>query len=226
MRPAEIKRARAAFEARLRARGNVESAASQKAYMKSALSFYGTTSAEIRGAAADYLRENPEVDLKPLVIALYETESFDLHSIACALLERRAKVLDASYLPLLIDLVRRSACWAHVDWLATKMIPPALRDARNETTLLGRWAKDKDFWVRRTSLLAQLGALKKGTGDFELFTSLAVPMLSEREFFIRKAIGWVLREVSKKYPDLVRKFVREHGEKMSGLTRREATKYL
>jgi 3-methyladenine DNA glycosylase AlkD len=51
-------------------------------------------------------------------------------------------------------------------------------------------------------------------------------MLHEREFFIRKAIGWVLREVSKKRPSLVQEFLREHGERASGLTMREATKYL
>jgi 3-methyladenine DNA glycosylase AlkD len=59
-----------------------------------------------------------------------------------------------------------------------------------------------------------------------LFAEIAAPMLEEKEFFIRKAIGWVLREVSKKRPALVFDFIREHGARASGLTRREAMKYL
>jgi 3-methyladenine DNA glycosylase AlkD len=91
---------------------------------------------------------------------------------------------------------------------------------------LRRWAKDSDFWVRRTALLAQLEALRHGGGDFELFAELASPMLGEKEFFIRKAIGWVLREVSKQRPELVRDFFVEHGARASGLSLREGTKYL
>ena len=91
---------------------------------------------------------------------------------------------------------------------------------------LRTWARDRDFWVRRTALLAQLRALRHGGGDFALFAEIAAPMLEEREFFIRKAIGWVLREVSKKRPELVRDFLAEHGARASGLTRREASKYL
>jgi 3-methyladenine DNA glycosylase AlkD len=92
--------------------------------------------------------------------------------------------------------------------------------------MLRRWAGDEDFWVRRTALLAQLDELRAGGGDFALFGELAVPMLGEKEFFIRKAIGWILRDTSKRRPELVRDFVAEHGGAMSGLTFREATRRL
>jgi 3-methyladenine DNA glycosylase AlkD len=72
----------------------------------------------------------------------------------------------------------------------------------------------------------QLDALRRGGGDFPLFARLAEGMIEEREFFIRKAIGWVLREVSKKRPALVAAFLRDHGARASGLTVREASKYL
>jgi 3-methyladenine DNA glycosylase AlkD len=88
------------------------------------------------------------------------------------------------------------------------------------------WAADPDFWIRRVALLAQLRALRRGDGDFALFARIAAPMLPEREFFIRKAIGWVLREVSKKRPALVRDFLLDHAGACSGVTWREATKYL
>lgn len=82
------------------------------------------------------------------------------------------------------------------------------------------------MWVRRTALLAQLGTLKRGTGDWPLFTRLADTMLEEREFFIRKAIGWVLRETSKSYPKLVYDYLRTRRDRVSGLTLREGAKYL
>jgi len=92
--------------------------------------------------------------------------------------------------------------------------------------VLDRWATDENFWVRRAALLALLRPLRRGEGDFDRFARYADMMLAEREFFIRKAIGWVLREVSKKRPALLRELVASHGAQMSGLTRREATKYL
>ena len=88
------------------------------------------------------------------------------------------------------------------------------------------WARDDNFWVRRTALLAQLRQLSHEAGDFALFARLAAPMLGEREFFIRKAIGWVLREVSKKRPTLVFRFLRDHREEVSALTLSEGAKYL
>ena len=89
---------------------------------------------------------------------------------------------------------------------------------------LRRWARDRDFWVRRTALLAQLDALRRGGGDFDLFAEIAAPMLGEKEFFIRKALGWVLREVSKKRPALSHAFLRRHLGALSGLTLREGAK--
>ena len=65
---------------------------------------------------------------------------------------------------------------------------------------LDRWAKDADFWVRRSAILALLDPLRRGEGDFDRFSRYADAMLCEKEFFIRKAIGWTLREVSKRRP--------------------------
>jgi 3-methyladenine DNA glycosylase AlkD len=214
------------FRRRFRAEGDPQIAPTQQAYMKSSLTFHGVVSAQVRAAAKDYCAEHV-AEHDPLVAevdALFATPDFDLRSAGIALLERKRKLLGRPDADWLITLVRRSPCWAHVDWLATKVVPSAL-DPRPAKQLRA-WAADALFWVRRTALLAQLDAMRAGGGDFELFCELAEPMLSEREFFIRKAIGWVLRDVSKKRPELVRAFVASHGERMSGLTRREASKYL
>jgi 3-methyladenine DNA glycosylase AlkD len=129
-------------------------------------------------------------------------------------------------LPWLIALVRRSKTWAYVDWIAPKVIGDVIaRDPRSRKRLAA-WARDDDLWVRRAALLAEHDALRAGAGDFALWSRLAASMLDEREFFIRKAIGWVLREVSKKRPALTYEFLRTHGGRVSRLSLQEGAKYL
>jgi 3-methyladenine DNA glycosylase AlkD len=216
------------FRARFSAAGTAERAAGAKAYMKSDLWFFGVDAAELRAASAAFCKEVPldGESLRAVARELFATDWFELRSVAIALLERKRKLLEAVDAPWLIELVRASPCWAHVDFLVTKVIDPLVVANPKLLPRVRSWAQDEDFWVRRTALLAQLGPLRRGGGDFALFAEVAAPMLVEKEFFIRKAIGWVLREVSKKRQALVRDFLLEHGARASGLTWREATKYL
>jgi 3-methyladenine DNA glycosylase AlkD len=196
--------------------------------MKSSLSFHGVNAAELRETCSAFCKEHELTHdiVRDVASALYATEWFELRSAAIALLERKHALLVPRDLGWLVGLVRASPCWAHVDFLATQVVDPLV--ARHPELLESSrtWAKDDDFWVRRTALLAQLTALRRGGGNFTLFAEIAEPMLDEKEFFIRKAIGWVLREVSKKRPALVRDFLLPHATRASGLTFREATKYL
>jgi 3-methyladenine DNA glycosylase AlkD len=111
--------------------------------------------------------------------------------------------------------------------LATKIAAPVVeREPARTRATLRRWSRDEDFWLRRASILALLPALRSGEGDFELFPELATPLLAEREIFIRKAIGWVLRDVARKRPERTRAFLAEHLADLSGLTLREACRHL
>src|SRR5207244_69868 len=150
----------------------------------------------------------------------------ELRSAAIGVLERQRARLTARDLPWLVDLVCRSNTWAHVDWIAPKVIGDVIARYPRARSHLTRWAADDNFWVRRTALLAEHDALRAGGGDFALFARLAAGMLDEREFFIRKAIGWVLREVSKRRPELVYGFLRDHRDRASRLTLQEGAKYL
>jgi 3-methyladenine DNA glycosylase AlkD len=197
--------------------------------MKSNLRFHGVDAKQLRAECAAFCKACPSLDrgaLVEYVEALFATDWFDLHSVAIALLERKRKLLSAADAPWLAELARRGACWAHVDYLVTKVIGPLIEGDRSLPGRVRVWAKHGSFWVRRVALLAQLGALRRGRGDFALFGEVAAPMLDEREFFVRKAIGWVLREVSKGRPALVRDFLNDCGARCSGVTWREATKYL
>ena len=84
----------------------------------------------------------------------------------------------------------------------------------------------RGLWLRRSALLALLRGIRTGQPDLPRFTRYAEPLLAEREFFIRKAIGWVLREISKHDPDWVAKWTETHLSEMSGVTFREAVRRL
>ena len=218
------------LECELRAVGNEERAVRAKAYLKSDLDFLGVAAQPLRAVARTFLADHSEIDrdaLLRLVQALWQRPVFDLKAVAVALLERRSNVLASSDVELVEYLLRRSHTWALVDWLCTKVAAPVVeRELEMTTAVLKRWSRDEDFWIRRASMLAQLPALRAGAGDFELFASFASGMVGEKEFFIRKAIGWVLRDLSKKRPNLAFDFLLDHVNEVSGLTLREGSKYL
>jgi len=218
------------LERALRAVGDEERATGAKTYLKSDLEFIGVAAKPLRAVARAFLADHPETDrtsLVELVGALWQRPVFELRAVAVALLERRTHDLSIGDLQLVEELVRRSQTWALVDWLSTKVAAPVVeREPETAAAVLERWSRDEDFWVRRASMLALLPALRAGGGDFGLFASFASRMVGEKEFFIRKAIGWVLRDVSKKRPELAYGFLLEHVNEVSRLSFREGSKYL
>jgi 3-methyladenine DNA glycosylase AlkD len=221
--------AQAFFRKRFTLVGTPARAKQERAHLKSDLRFYGASVPEIRRAGADFARAHPDLtrrELRAIVDTLYASKWHEYRSVAIAILGRYEGLLRETDLPWLAGLVRRSNTWAHVDWLAADIIGGVLRRYPRALRRLSGWARDRNMWVRRTALLAQVRVVSHGAVDFELFANLAVEMLDEREFFIRKAIGWVLREASKSQPELVYRFLRDHRGRISGLSLREGAKYL
>jgi 3-methyladenine DNA glycosylase AlkD len=145
---------------------------------------------------------------------------------AVMVLERFPDLLSVVDLGLVERLVRASKTWALVDPLAANVAGRIReRDPARATRVLDRWAAGDDFWVRRASLLAELLPIRQGA-ELDRFLARAEPMLAEREFFIRKAIGWVLREAGKRRPDEVAAWLGPRTHRASGVTMREAVKYL
>jgi 3-methyladenine DNA glycosylase AlkD len=218
----------ATLRAQLETQANKTRAVQEKRYLKSELSFLGVGMPGLRKTAKAFVRAQPDLDhdqLLRLSEALWQYEVHELRAIAVAILELKRLLLSAADLPALIALVRQSKTWALVDWLATKVIGP-LSDAPKARTHIDAWARDPDFWVRRTALLCHHDALLQGAGDFDHFARMAKPLLHEREFFIRKAIGWVLRSTAKRKPQRTYAFVEKHARELSGLSFREAVRAL
>jgi 3-methyladenine DNA glycosylase AlkD len=225
---AQISEHVSALRAQLQALRDSERAQQEKRYLKSDLEFIGVGMPALRKTAKAFVRAHPELDhdrLLQLTHALWQHEVHELRALAVGILELKVQQLSAADLPALIALVRASKTWALVDWLATKVIGP-LSDTPKAHKHIDAWARDPDFWVRRSALLCHHDSLLQGEGDFEHFARLAVPMLGEREFFIRKAIGWVLRSTAKRTPARTYAFVAEHARELSGLSFREAVRAL
>jgi len=216
------------LESFLRRLGSPERAASHQNYLKSDLEFAGVTVPEMRSALAAWTREQGGLDhdrLTALARALWDRPLYECRLAADILLERNTRLLGPADTDLVEYLLRHSGTWALVDGLATN-VAGVLAEKHDLTATLDRWAADLDFWIRRSAMLALLRPLRRGEGDFERFARYADAMLEEKEFFIRKAIGWVLREVSKKRPELVSDWLGPRVHRASGVTVREAVKYL
>ena len=213
------------IEDELRAVGTPARAEGEKRYLKSDLDFLGVTVGQVRAATR---RTAPSLDraaLLAVVDALWDSTVFDRRLAATVLLDARADLLQPADLVFLERLIRESRTWALVDVLAGDVVGALLVRLPEAVDELDRWAADGDFWVRRSALLALRTPLKEGL-PLDRFLGYADAMLDEKEFFVRKAIGWVLREEGKRRPDEVVAWLAPRTHRASGVTLREAVKYV
>jgi len=217
-----------AIAAGLRAAGSPQRAAQEQAYLKIDLEFFGVSVPVTRAAVRSWCRARPGLahdELAGVAAALWEPPVFDRRLAAALLLEFSRALLGPAGAPLIERMLREARTWALVDGLAANVAGDLAERFPELTVLLDRWAADDDFWIRRSALLALLLPLRRGDGDFARFSRYADQMLAEKEFFIRKAIGWVLRETAKKRPALVAGWLARI-TLVSGVTLREALKPL
>ena len=213
--------------------GDPERAAGQQAYMKSSMPFHGLTSPELRALLRPLLadaayrlpdRAGWEAALRDLWDhATHREERY----AAIALTGHRAYRAwqDPDALPLYAHLVTTGAWWDLVDPVATDRVGPVLLHHRAEVTpKIREWATGQDLWLRRTAILSQLK--HRGATDTALLQACVEANLADRSFWVRKAIGWALRQHARTDPDWVRNHVTGWGDRLSGLSRREALRHL
>ena len=226
-----------AVRAALSSAADPERAARQQRYLKSTMPYYGLTSPQVRATVRPVLdgaayRIGTRQAWAATVRAMWDEATHrEERYVATALARHRfyRPWRDAGSLDLARHLVVTGAWWDHVDEIAIHLVGPVLRAERATVTpILERWADDADLWLRRTAILSQVGA-KEDTDTRLLAGVIAANLEGSRfggEFFIRKAIGWALREYARTDPEWVRDFVGRHGARLSGLSRREASKHL
>lgn len=202
--------------------------APMRAYQRDQFPFLGIQTPTRRQAVAQLIRQpftRPE--LLAVARALWAQPEREYQYVAVDLLARHARQLTPDDLPALLALVQDKSWWDTVDGLA-KVVGTVFRRARGPgaepQTAMDEALCHDSFWVRRIALLHQLGWGRE-TDTARLFR-YAAALAPETEFFIRKAIGWSLRDYARHDPDAVRSFVATQGNRLSGLSRREALKHL
>ena len=217
------------LDSALRAHADPERALREKAYLKSDLEHYGVRVPVIRQTTKKFLKERTVAEhgtTVELVEALWRRPVHELRTAAVETLCERVALLSPVDIPLLERLLRESGTWALVDGLAPHVVGPLAARFPDIEATLWRWADDPDLWLRRAALLAYLLPMRRGEPVFEKFAAIADRLLEDREFFVRKAIGWVLRERSRKAADEVYVWLVPRRQRAARLTLREASKHL
>lgn len=235
----------AALLAKLRRRyaseADVTKAKQMQQYMKSALPYHGVKLPLARSIAKELFEGVELLDFEAfaaLVRALwhgakYREERYAVLTLLDLKATRRFHVLEA--LPLYEELIRTGAWWDLVDELASHHLgalleqePAALEKVfrRWSRLALDRDARDRDpaLWLRRSTIIAQI--FRREDTDVALLFDVIEPSVGEKEFFLRKAIGWALRALAPHRPAEVRRWLAAHADSVSTLSRKEAEKGL
>lgn len=219
------------------AHANPVRAGEMQAYMKSALPFHGLPATLRRKLCADVVRAHPAPDVATLagtMQALWREARRREERYAAMELARvglHGQLQDnLELLPVYKEMIVSGAWWDYCDDISGHALPRLLaRHAREMKPLLRRWARGGDLWLRRAAMLCQRG-LRGDAFDARLLYDAILPSIgTERfagEFFIRKGIGWALRERSYAAPGEVAAFCREYAAQLSPLTRREALRVM
>lgn len=212
----------------LRERADPVRGAGAQAYMKSTMPCLGVRVPEVRRIAAAAVAGTPFASagqLRATVLGLWRNAAArEERYAAIDLTGAPLAAGDMLMLPVYEEMIRSGAWWDFVDPVAMRLCGLLQANREEMSAVLVRWSSDPDFWIRRAAILSQLKA--KAATDTVLLSQVLETNMADPEFFIRKAIGWALREYSKTAPEWVAAFVAEHAATLSSLSRREAVRRL
>ena len=197
--------------------------------MKSAMPYRGVSSPVLRRLCREAFTSYPiggAGEWKRIVLKLWREAAFREERYAAMMLSEARLYRDFltfASVPMFEEMIVTGAWWDFVDAIASHSLGAILRaEPRRMKALMRRWAKDPDMWKRRSAILCQLG-FKRET-DLTLLYDCIEPNLTHKDFFIRKAIGWSLRQYAWTDPKEVRRYVKANKERLSPLSVREAMK--
>lgn len=205
-----------------------EKAAGMQAYIKTDMPFYGVQKPQrapiLRTIKRDFAPDS-RANYEALVTALWELPHREEKYLAQAVATAFPPFIVPASLSLYERFIVEGAWWDFVDETATHLIKPLVVEYPGEIwPVVDTWIDHADMWRRRAAIICQVGA-KQRTDPVRLFRYCATRAYEE-EFFVRKAIGWALREYARTDPEAVAEFVTLHREELSGLSYREATKHI
>jgi 3-methyladenine DNA glycosylase AlkD len=212
--------------AALRDLADPDRAAGMQAYLKTTEPCLGVRLPEVRRVTREAVATHPPASVGDVIgaagrlwrEAVYREERYAAQVVVGLRIARG----DLRLLPLLQEMVTTGAWWDLVDATAPRVGELLTADPATTDPVLREWARSPDRWLRRTAVIAQLGFGQRT--DTGLLTDVVLANAADPDFFLRKGIGWALRDYAKAAPDWVAAFVRDHP--LSPLSRREATKHL
>jgi len=237
------------FHQELKKIADPQRAKGAKRYLKSPYKFYGVSTPDRRKILNIFFKANKsatKTDWIKLSKSCWQDDYHNLKSIAIRILIKINKDLTPKDLPCIEKLLSESINWDHVDEICVHLVGPVLLNYPETKKILKKWNKHPLFWLRRASLLPQLYLMRKGREDLPLLVENIKPLLNEdrwfnskedkarlptiplplQKFFIRKAIGWVLRDLSRFKPQETVRIANLYKLRLSGLSYREAIRNL
>ncbi|MCQ1059771.1 DNA alkylation repair protein [Photobacterium sp. DNB23_23_1] len=207
--------------------GNADNAKAMQAYMKTEQDFYGVKAPE-RKAIFKQAREHTQItsfiEYKRLVLWLWSGENREEQYLAMDAAEYYTSFRTLEAFPVYEEMLTEASHWDTVDKISSNLIGPLVKEHRELEDVVRGWRQSDNMWLRRASLLIHLKH-KKET-NLSLLEETILMLAGEQEFFIRKAIGWVLREYAKTDAEYVKSFVQRYQEQLSPLSQKEALKNL
>ncbi len=204
---------------------DADRAGKKAAYMKNRFEFFGIVANDRRDAASaakSAAKVATADEIVEFARACWDQPQREFHYTGADLLGWNVVKLEPPHLEDLRYLISTKSWWDTVDALASWSVGGLVANHRDLASEMDDWISSDNMWIARTAILHQL-RYKANTDADRLFRYVEV-RAGDTEFFIRKALGWALREYAKTDPDAVRAFVAAHEESLSGLTKREALK--
>jgi len=201
-----------------------EKAVDMKAYMKNQFEFAGITMPVRRLALKDYIKNyKDEYNIEEVTRELWDLPEREYQYCAIEILADNKKNWQQQIIALIEDCIITKSWWDTIDFIAPELLRPYFKKypaAINSITK--RWNESSNIWLQRSSLLFQK-SYKKET-DVNLLSAYIINLSTSKEFFVQKAIGWILREYAKTNPEWVEAFVMQNP--LPPLSKREALKLL
>jgi len=198
------------------------------AYMKTTMPFYGIQKPErevVYRELKKRLAVDTQADYRRTILALWSQPHREEKYAAIFVAQHYSTFIGPPSLPLYRRMIIEGAWWDFVDDIGIRLVGRVVLHHRGKGgPLMDRWIDDRDMWVRRSALISHISH-ESETDQRQLFDH-CLRRAHEKEFFIRKAIGWTLRHYARTAPDQVARFLTKHKTRLSPLSYREAGKHL
>ncbi|NND08785.1 MAG: DNA alkylation repair protein [Saprospiraceae bacterium] len=205
---------------------NSDDAIGMSKYMKDKFLFYGIRSPQRKELSRTFLKLHPPSaqQLPQLVTLLWNQPERELQYVGITLLEKYIKKQESEFVNTIEWLIVHKSWWDTVDFLGPLAGALFLKYPQLQSATTDAWIQSDNMWLNRAAILFQLKY--GGETDFELLSKYVLQHASHADFFIRKAIGWALRQYSKFNPDAVQSFIERHEKHLSTLSKREGMKVI